>query len=192
MRKQHTVPLSPPNSPRMSDAAADVNEYQWRLASGKELDETALERSPPKASCQTASFQSLSTTHATESTKLRPSLRTHKSFPHAFNPAVQWETQATLHRTNSEVASDISGQNRSRDTRQPAEADLEQTTFGGSAPTSPAGQLTPHSPMPGQDDALMDDDDIDFGLAEQEEGAATRPMTAAELRAHKRKMKRFR
>jgi hypothetical protein len=39
----------------------------------------------------------------------------------------------------------------------------------------------------------MEDEDIDFGDADEEGvGTEKRPMTAAELRAHKRKMKRFR
>jgi hypothetical protein len=39
----------------------------------------------------------------------------------------------------------------------------------------------------------MEDEDIDLGDAEEEDvTTGKRPMTAAELRAHKRKMKRFR
>lgn len=44
----------------------------------------------------------------------------------------------------------------------------------------------------GQDDAAAEDDEMDVEVAEQEEEAERPPMTAAELRAHKRKMKRFR
>ena len=39
---------------------------------------------------------------------------------------------------------------------------------------------------------FVEDEEIDFTIAEQEEGTDRPPMTAAELRAHKRKMKRFR
>ena len=42
------------------------------------------------------------------------------------------------------------------------------------------------------DDELMADDEVDVDFGEQQEGTERAPMTAEELRAHKRKMKRFR
>lgn len=38
----------------------------------------------------------------------------------------------------------------------------------------------------------MDDDDVDIGAGDADDGIDKSKMTAAELRAHKRKMKRFR
>ncbi|TKA49440.1 hypothetical protein B0A54_00106 [Friedmanniomyces endolithicus] len=69
-------------------------------------------------------------------------------------------------------------------------SNLPAATFGGSAPTSPVGRLTPNSPL--GDDEQLEDEEIGFGTAEQGEEEERPPMTAAELRAHKRKMKRFR
>ncbi|TKA77853.1 hypothetical protein B0A55_05165 [Friedmanniomyces simplex] len=69
-------------------------------------------------------------------------------------------------------------------------SNLPAATFGGSAPTSPVGRLTPNSP--GGGDEQLEDEEIGFGTAEQGEEEDRPPMTAAELRAHKRKMKRFR
>lgn len=75
-----------------------------------------------------------------------------------------------------------------------ASSDLPQPTFGGSAPVSPVERLTPRSQeaITGQEEALLEDDEMDMEGAEQDEDAEKPPMTAAELRAHKRKMKRFR
>ncbi|KAK3060374.1 hypothetical protein LTR53_020130, partial [Teratosphaeriaceae sp. CCFEE 6253] len=73
-------------------------------------------------------------------------------------------------------------------------SNLPAATFGGSAPTSPAGgRLTPNSPGGDLDDEQLEDEEMAYGTADQgEEGEERPPMTAAELRAHKRKMKRFR
>ena len=72
-------------------------------------------------------------------------------------------------------------------------ANLQQPTFGGSAPASPAGQFSPSSPKVEEQGVPIEDEDIELGDAEDEdETVPKRPMTAAELRAHKRKMKRFR
>jgi len=69
---------------------------------------------------------------------------------------------------------------------------LPPATFGGSAPTSPAGRLTPHSPPGDQGDEPMDDEDLEGEGGEMDEEEGKPLMTAAELRAQKRKMKRFR
>lgn len=75
-----------------------------------------------------------------------------------------------------------------------ASADLAQPTFGGSAPASPVERLTPKSQETamGHDEALLEDEEMDIEGGAQEEEGERPPMTAAELRAHKRKMKRFR
>jgi hypothetical protein len=55
--------------------------------------------------------------------------------------------------------------------------DLPTVTFGGSAPTSPISRLTPPSTNDGNAEEKVEEE---------------KPMTAAEIRAAKRKMKRFR
>ena len=59
---------------------------------------------------------------------------------------------------------------------------------------SPVERLTPRSQeaTATRDDGSIEDDEMDMDGAEQEEDGEKPPMTAAELRAHKRKMKRFR
>jgi len=69
---------------------------------------------------------------------------------------------------------------------------LVPATFGGSAPTSPSDRLTPRSPAAAHHDEQMDDEDLEGEVGEQDDEEDKPPMTAAELRAHKRKMKRFR
>ena len=71
-------------------------------------------------------------------------------------------------------------------------SDLPPATFGGSAPTSPIGRLTPHSGEGPAGEEALDDEDMGFGAGDGLEEEERPPMTAAELRAQKRKMKRFR
>ena len=92
---------------------------------------------------------------------------------------------------HSAAPSNLSNELRIKD-----EATLEsgiQMTFGGSAPVSPVPQLTPTSV---EDDSkemigLSDEDEAEEleGLAREEQ---PQEKTAAERRAEKRKMKRFR
>lgn len=79
--------------------------------------------------------------------------------------------------------------------------DIPNVTFGGSAPTSPISRLTPPSTNDGvtvgkvedqdQEDDLFSDDKDDCGDDESKDEDRP-PMSAAEIRAAKRKMKRFR
>ncbi|PPJ58570.1 hypothetical protein CBER1_06678 [Cercospora berteroae] len=74
-------------------------------------------------------------------------------------------------------------------------AHADQVGTDGSAATSPRDRLTPRSPASLSRDQHDDDDEIeDFGGEDQEDDDDTEkpPMTAAEIRAQKRKMKRFR
>ena len=72
-------------------------------------------------------------------------------------------------------------------------SDSQPRTHGTSAPTSPTGRLTPRSAEVESGEEHGIDDEMDFAIVDGEEEGLERPqMTAAELRAHKRKMKRFR
>ncbi|KAL0265085.1 hypothetical protein SLS55_001044 [Diplodia seriata] len=122
----------------------------------------------------------------------RPPLRTHKSFPYMLNhqphhsatqqPAASDQSIASPQPQRDRITiSNLEGSPRSS---------LPNVTYGGSAPASPVSRLTPPSPEGerGQREA-----DNDAGLsASADEGDDSKPMTAAELRAQKRKMKRFR
>ena len=52
--------------------------------------------------------------------------------------------------------------------------------------------MTPHSPEDQQGDDQGEGEEMDFETADQGSEEGRQPMTAAELRAQKRKMKRFR
>jgi hypothetical protein len=58
--------------------------------------------------------------------------------------------------------------------------------------SSPAGRLTPRSGDVVHADEQLEDEDLDMMIGDDEDSEGKLPMTAAELRAHKRKMKRFR
>lgn len=77
--------------------------------------------------------------------------------------------------------------------------EMPSVTFGGSAPASPVSRLTPPSPHDGlngdkndmQGDEIIIDDRED--VSEETSKDEEKPLiSAAELRAQKRKMKRFR
>jgi hypothetical protein len=113
----------------------------------------------------------------------RPLIRTHKSFPYLLD--------SKGHLNN--------GSDSPSGLDETEQHEIPNVTFGGSAPTSPISRLTPPSThdsanvekIEDQDDDLILDEkeDYDEGEAMDEERA---PMTAAEIRAAKRKMKRFR
>lgn len=113
----------------------------------------------------------------------RPTLRTHKSFPFG-------QQKPSCHPTPFDSA------NSSPSARaQHIEiGTLEEGVYGGSAPASPVSRFTPPSPgeqaesdvpQPSIGDDELVDDMSDFEEPKQ-------PLTAQELRAQKRKMKRFR
>ncbi|KAK1079809.1 hypothetical protein LTR33_006078 [Friedmanniomyces endolithicus] len=153
----------------MSGVPAKTDEYQWQhtpilsyppLASATILPQPALPSDPLRDPRQSLRDWN------------RPPLRSHKSFPYSLALA-HFEERVT-----------------NQGPQPVGTSDLPAATFGGSAPTSPVGRLTPNSP--GGDDEQLEDEEIGFGTAEQGEEEERPPMTAAELRAHKRKMKRFR
>lgn len=128
-----------------------------------------------------------------KSTLARPPLRTIKSFPYSLGPSGRTESDAFEIGANGSMGV-FKEQVLSSGPQPTASAELAQPTFGGSAPTSPVERLTPKSQEAanGQDDVSMDDDEMELEGVEQEGEGERPPMTAAELRAHKRKMKRFR
>ncbi|KAI7528343.1 hypothetical protein KC331_g15791 [Hortaea werneckii] len=80
----------------------------------------------------------------------------------------------------------------SQGTQPTASCALKPATYGGSAPNSPERRLTPHSPEDSTGEQQGDAEEMDYEEPEQGEDDNKPPMTAAELRAQKRKMKRFR
>jgi len=177
------IPLSPPSSPRMS-AYTTAADNEWQSSDIKSLDNTSAH-----SDGDMALIQAEVNGHGFD--LKRPMLRAHKSFPFALD---------SKHHGNG-----ADSPPRERITISNIEEidshDIPTVTFGGSAPASPVSRLTPPSPQDAlngeeakvQSDEIIteekDDDMIEEELMNEEE---KRPMTAAEIRAQKRKMKRFR
>ncbi|KAJ4305048.1 hypothetical protein N0V90_000578 [Kalmusia sp. IMI 367209] len=173
------IPLSPPSSPRMSAYTTPADE--WQTSDIKSLDSTSA-----NSDGDMALLHSEVNGHSFD--LKRPLLRTHKSFPFALD--------AKHHNgAGSPLRERITISNIDEvDTN-----DLPNVTFGGSAPASPVSRLTPPSPhdaLSGDDVKVQGDeiiteekDEDGEDLIKDEEKP---PMTAAEIRAQKRKMKRFR
>ena len=124
----------------------------------------------------------------------RPVLRSHKSFPYTFTSTLNTSGgyQSPLSQvTNPSNNSLQNHRETSQDDRDSTPSVVEKT-YGRSAPTSPVSRLSPPSAVLDQDDVFDDDDDA--LMEEDVEPAAETgpPKTAAERRAEKRKMKRFR
>lgn len=170
------IPLSPPTSPRMSAYSTTPAENEWQPS-----DFRTLEHTPPHSDSDMAMLQAEVAGHNFD--LKRPAIRSHKSFPYLLDG-------------KSQLSSGADSPSRLDDIEQ---HDIPNITFGGSAPTSPISRMTPPSANEGgavekmedqDDDLILDDkDDLDDGDSKDENRP---PMSAAEIRAAKRKMKRFR
>jgi hypothetical protein len=198
------VPLSPPTSPHMSDNHTKFDEYQWQPAPDALLKPTAsistdphgLDAPPDETSelLGQPSAEGVPVASVGDgSQQARPPLRSHKSFPYSLGPSSRANDDPFADQTSDSVLGDFRERVVSQGPQPTGNASLPQPSYGGSAPTSPANRLTPNSPNQEQNDALMEDEDLDLDMGEHEDETAEKvPKTAAELRAAKRKMKRFR
>lgn len=168
------VPLSPPTSPRSFAYGMSTAEDEWQSSSMKTEEHT-----PPHSDCDmtTLRVEEASNTYDLK----RPTIRSHKSFSYLLDKKLLSSGSSSL---------------PTLDELEPH--DLPTVTFGGSAPTSPISRLTPPSTNDGNADDKAEEESDDIILDEKDEGADSdaneddKPMTAAEIRAAKRKMKRFR
>jgi len=183
------VPLSPPNSPRMSEAAAKTSEYRWQQPSVAAFNASPYIHTRPQHAPTTEQAEDAA---QPPEDATRPPLRSHKSFPYSLGPSSRLQHEANLSQSGVPTLADFKEQVVSQGPQPIGSASLLPATYGGSAPNSPTGRLTPNSPPGGSGEAQGEDEEIDFGTADQEDDEEKPPMTAAELRAHKRKMKRFR
>ena len=182
-----TGPPSPPTSPRMSDIPGKLEGLQWDQTSGVTPTAHHHQAGLAKGVVVAGGQQN-------KNGQQRPALRSIKSFPYSLGPSSRLQDDVVQEETNGSLSS-FKERVLSQGPQPTASADLPPPTFGGSAPTSPVERLTPRSQetvAAGQDDAPMVDEEMDLEGGEQEEDGERPPMTAAELRAHKRKMKRFR
>ena len=168
------VPLSPPTSPRNSAYGVNTAESEWQPSSIRTEEHT-----PPHSDCDMTVLQVEEASNAFG--LKRPAIRSHKSFPYLLDSKSHLSNANSLS-TVDEIESH----------------DLPTVTFGGSAPTSPISRLTPPSTNDGTTEEKIEDEGDDIILDEKDEAADSdaneeeKPMTAAEIRAAKRKMKRFR
>lgn len=123
----------------------------------------------------------------------RPVFRSHKTFPYTLQTSVT-NHQANTPETSSGASPVPAGKMVSNpDDIEPME--LPTVTVGGSAPASPQDRLTPKSPKQEQLHNYQDLNGLDLSddmLDDKDDEIPNKQMTAAELRAQKRKMKRFR
>ena len=167
--ERFSVLLSPPNSPRMSDAEAKTAQYYNQYAPYPSQRHSTLSTQPDHQG-RDSSTSSYDTA--------RPGLRSHKSFPASLRHA---SAEGFDERYAPQSIPSMSS------------AGPIPVTAGHPAPGSPADQLTPRSDGNSARDQQDEDDEvIDIGGDDQDDEVESRPMTAAELRAAKRKMKRFR
>jgi hypothetical protein len=187
LTERPTAPLSPPTSPRMSDTPAKATDYDWQAPS---YLTTASQTSREEGA---HGYERLTPTqgHVDDESQLHS--RSHKGYPYSIGPSNRVSNETTSSSKDSNEPGHV--QQLAGTGSQPTGAGNTQTAaFGGSAPTSPSGRLTPQSGENTQhDEQMLDDiDEDDLGPAEGDDEVDKSKMTPAELRAHKRKMKRFR
>ena len=174
------IPLSPPSSPHMSAYGASATDNEWQSTGVRTLANT-----PPHSDNDMAMLHAEVSAHNYD--MKRPSMRSHKSFPYLLDSKNQLSNGTSTPSGLDEME----------------QHDVPNVTFGGSAPTSPISRLTPPSTNDGvsvvkseeqdhdQEDELFLDDKDDCGDDDCKDEDRP-PMSAAEIRAAKRKMKRFR
>lgn len=180
--------MSPPTSPRMSDTPAKAPPYHWQ-----QPQYVPVTPNVPHGD-QNESLQHFKDEASNVGDQSRPPLRTYKSFPYSLGPSSRFAHDAT-HSTSTEqqIGTAYSERLVTFGPQPTGSSDLQPATYGGSAPTSPAGRLTPQSgAVPASNEQVDEDEEIEMDDLEGGEGEEKPPMTAAELRAAKRKMKRFR
>lgn len=187
LTERPTAPLSPPTSPRMSDTPSKANDYNWQTSSY--LSSTA--ETPREEGAHRFGRLPHAQGHAEDQS--RPQLRSYKSFPYSLGPSSRVAHDAATGPVDDQSRLSHDQRLVAQGPQPSGSSDLPPATFGGSAPTSPSGRLTPRSGENTQhDEQMLDDDDVDIGAGDADDGIDKSKMTAAELRAHKRKMKRFR
>ena len=176
------IPLSPPSSPRMSAYSTTPAENEWQSSDVK------ADHSSAQSDSDMALLQADINGHNFD--LKRPLLRTHKSFPYTLDSKHQLSNGSDSPSRDRVSLSNIDELDS---------CDMPTVTFGGSAPASPVSRLTPPSPHDGihgdkhdpQGDEIITDEREECSDEPAREGEKPL-MTAAELRAQKRKMKRFR
>ncbi|KAF2761130.1 homeobox-domain-containing protein [Pseudovirgaria hyperparasitica] len=174
------TPISPPNSPGMSVYHAVPSNSEWQA---RDLKAIETELVTPEGSMAGLPSEPLGPHVDVDKHSL---LRTHEAFPYSVQ-------RPSSHPTP--LDSDNSSPTPKQDRTTMSDLGEERQTpinYGGSAPPSPVSRLTPPSPSAAKSDSQDEsgDEDCEDDMLDDEE--PKRPLTAQELRAQKRKMKRFR
>lgn len=177
LTERPTAPLSPPTSPRMSDTPGKATDYDWQASSYLTTTSQTSREEGAHGYERLTSAQG----HVDDESRLR----SHKDFSYSHDP-----TSNPKQSNESSHGQLLVGSG----SQTAATEDLQTAAYGGSAPNSPSGRLTPQSgENTHNDEQMLDDiDEDDLGPADGDDGVDKSKMTPAELRAHKRKMKRFR
>jgi len=187
LTERPTAPLSPPTSPRMSETPGKATDYHWQPPS-------YLTTATPASREEGAhGYERQTQSQGQLSDEVQPQPRSYKSYPYSLGPStrVSHDTPASAEEASSQT---IPSQPLVQASQTTGSSETQGAPFGRSAPTSPNNRLTPRSGENAQhDEPMLDDiDEDDLGPAEGDDGVDKSKMTPAELRAHKRKMKRFR
>ena len=184
------IPLSPPSSPRMSVYNGTTFDTNWEPHQSKS-DGYTNNTSENNMALVDSSMPTLAL-----DMQRHPLLRSHKTFPHSLRtsglaiPKPHTPDHSSGLPPNPPIALGEAINGRSVQS-----SELPTVSFGGSAPASPVSNLTPTSDKQEHPEESQDLNGLDFAadsLDEEEMEDSGRPLTAAELRAQKRKMKRFR
>lgn len=185
VNERFTVPLSPPNSPRMSDTAAKASDYYSQYA-------PQSTQYQPRSSIQHGQLSGHDESRGYMYDLGRHSLRSYKSSPYVLGGSSLYSYQGSYNEPTHRSPEGIQERTGPQGPQPVRTAESQSTTGPVSAASSPADRLTPRSEDAHAKEQHDDDDVIDLGGDDQDEEAEKVPMTAAELRAAKRKMKRFR
>ena len=184
---------SPPTSPHMSGFSANQSRDGWQSQHLKP-DQVSFSHEN-----NAAPLSSVEKTNASNISGVQPPplLRPYRSSPFLFEPSAQ----STSYSNDSAGESGVTGTSGSNDEGPKSVANHEHTNI----PTQKAASSVPASPSSGRsqlspkaenyEDQANEFQELDFDMEDDEDmeqSGAKSQMTAAELRAHKRKMKRFR
>jgi hypothetical protein len=179
------IPLSPPSSPHMA-YGTDQTESDWKRGI-----EGALINSAEEANSMPLLNTDVSSPSHLDAHK-RPMLKTHKSFPFALKTSgLSLNGNTGLSHSSSPVSQERITISNIEEEVIPA-TDMPTVTYGGSAPASPVSRLTPPSPVGAKKEEQMDTDQLSFDDEPNDDQDQKPALSVQELRAQKRKMKRFR
>ncbi|KAL9094712.1 MAG: hypothetical protein Q9165_002982 [Trypethelium subeluteriae] len=184
---------SPPTSPRMSGFSADQSDAGWQ---SQRLKPSHVSFAPSDETIPASSIESTNATNPTGSQA--PSLlRSYRSAPFLFDSVAQAASHSNELTDQSGTTSTINSNHEAVDGI--GNHDQTKITDGKGVSSAPASPISGRSNTPpkadNDEDQSNEFQDLDFDLDDDddlEQSGIKSSMTAAEIRAQKRKMKRFR